>query len=422
MTPDAQARGTENRGTGEPPSAPLSETIRQQAVLGLLIGLRRGISVLNPAGPQEVSADETAAWQLYGQGDYEGAFEVATGLKDYFDIRREGKAIKSPTQEQLSVMLGHAAGFNQAVETIEAEDRAGQELRGLDRVLRGVDAGTRLVGTVTTVAGAVEAVSSQYRLGVPLSAKRAMSKAVRASPSTAEQARATGNKLKAPSAPAPKQPLAAKPAPKVRAVTQKPGDFAAQTLDERIAMSEATLRDARQRTAADLMQRKAEGRDLRGGLRKLLDNARERLWILKRQKAYPDRQILERTEVRGVRGPDGKLTQTPSISTKGREPDFVEIKQTKATLGELKSEWELEGTLEGGPRTTTVAPKKPLAKQWAVEDDVLAYARKVKGKVVISGYDVKTGLRVEGEFDPSQVGRSLFSSTEGWGIASEWTH
>jgi len=40
---------------------------------------------------------------------------------------------------------------------------------------------------------------------------------------------------------------------------------------------------------------------------------------------------------------------------------------------------------------------------------------------VISGYDVKTGLRVEGEFDPTQIGRRLFSSTEGWGSGNEWT-
>jgi hypothetical protein len=45
----------------------------------------------------------------------------------------------------------------------------------------------------------------------------------------------------------------------------------------------------------------------------------------------------------------------------------------------------------------------------------------VKGKVVISGYDVKSGLYVEGEFDPSQLDRGLFPSTEGWGIGNEWT-
>jgi hypothetical protein len=70
---------------------------------------------------------------------------------------------------------------------------------------------------------------------------------------------------------------------------------------------------------------------------------------------------------------------------------------------------------------TQVAPKSKLGGQWTVEDEVLDHARKVKGKVVISGYDVKTGLRVEGEFDPGQVGRDLFSSTEGRGLGNEWT-
>jgi hypothetical protein len=60
--------------------------------------------------------------------------------------------------------------------------------------------------------------------------------------------------------------------------------------------------------------------------------------------------------------------------------------------------------------------------QFTAEDKVLTHARQVKGKVLVSGFDLRTGQRVQIELDPDQIGRAIFSSTSGWGIGSEWTN
>jgi len=240
---------------------------------------------------------------------------------------------------------------------------------------------------------------------------------------TAEEARGTAQKL---SGPPKAQPQPAKAPAKSKEAPPQTGGFIKQSLDERIFDAEQDLQESRQKTARYFQEREAAGLSRKGGTKKAIDNAKEQLWILKRQKAYPNRQLLEGCKIIGVRTPSGKFKETASITSQGRDPDFIEIDGNKAELGELKSEWELQNTLRGGPGTasggtTNVAPSSKLAGQWAAEDDVLAYARKVNGKLVISGYDVKTGLRVEGEFDPTQIGRRLFSSTEGWGSGNEWT-
>jgi hypothetical protein len=105
----------------------------------------------------------------------------------------------------------------------------------------------------------------------------------------------------------------------------------------------------------------------------------------------------------------------------------MEINGKKALLGELKSEWEIDRSIKGGPGTATGGESRlgasKLKGQFAVEDKILDYARKVNGKVTITGYDVKTGLRIEGEFDPGDVSRGLFSSTSGGrgGLGNEYT-
>lgn len=70
-------------------------------------------------------------------------------------------------------MLGHATGFNQAVETWTGETRTGAPLVGFDRFTRGVDSGLRLTGTVFTVAGGVSA-AGELKYGLPFSSSRAM--------------------------------------------------------------------------------------------------------------------------------------------------------------------------------------------------------------------------------------------------------
>jgi hypothetical protein len=206
---------------------------------------------------------------------------------------------------------------------------------------------------------------------------------------------------------------------------QVAGRLNSKSLEERIATAEEDLERAREKTSAYFKQREAAGRSRKGGPKKAIDNAKERLWILKRQQAYPDRQLLQNCQFRGVRLPNGDLKTVKTIVKKGRGPDFIEIDGNKALLGELKSEWELTKSLSGGPGTTSggstaIASGSKLSGQLDIEARLLSYAQRINGKLVIRGYDVKTGLRVEGEFEPSQITRALFSATSGWGIGSEW--
>jgi hypothetical protein len=139
--------------TAESPS--LVESLRQQVVIGVVLGIRGGLSSVNPMGQDAVRKDEQAVYQLLAVGDYDKAFEVATGLTDYFEISREGKKYASPKSEVAAVMLGHATGFNQAVETYKGETASGGDLSGIDRIMTGLDALIRIASTAMTVAGGV---------------------------------------------------------------------------------------------------------------------------------------------------------------------------------------------------------------------------------------------------------------------------
>jgi hypothetical protein len=219
-------RGTAERGVGvSEPS--LLENVRQQAVLGAILGVRTGLAFLNPLGPQAVKQDEQDAVRLQRQGSYERAFEVATGFQEYFDIKRQGESIGASREEQAAVMLGQATGFNQAVETIKGEDRSAKELKGIERFSRGIDAASRLTSTVASVASGVKSTSNQVRLGLPFSAERAMNLAVAADkqnlasvklpPARLQEARGTANRLKGTSPLVRGQPAAPKASPVKRA-------------------------------------------------------------------------------------------------------------------------------------------------------------------------------------------------------------
>jgi hypothetical protein len=235
--------------------------------------------------------------------------------------------------------------------------------------------------------------------------------------------------------PKPKAADPAKPKPKSKAAAStepkkaraKKTDVAKKSLDERIGDAEQDLAASRKKTNDYFDERAQAGRSRKGGPKKGIDNAKERIWMLKRQKAYPKRQILESCEIKGVRGPDGKFRSTKKIAGVGREPDFIEIDEGRAMMGELKSEWEFDKSLTGGPGTpqggkTSVADSSKMSGQFKAEDKVLTAARKGKGKVLVSGYDLRTGKLVELELDPESIGRGIFSSTSGWGSGSEWTN
>lgn len=131
------------------------EGMRQSAVVESLLGVRRLIgtleSMIMPSGQQALLNDEITARMLLAQGNYEKAFEVATGFAEYFDIHKQAKKAGSSTSETAAVMMGHAAGFNQAVETVKGEDSTGNTLSVFDRIGTGLDALTRIVSTAMTV-------------------------------------------------------------------------------------------------------------------------------------------------------------------------------------------------------------------------------------------------------------------------------
>lgn len=224
-----------------------------------------------------------------------------------------------------------------------------------------------------------------------------------------------------------KPPQAPQPAKPKRRRQPKAAKQPVPSIDEQIKEAEKELAASRKKTSEYFDERESAGRSRKGGPKKGIDNAKERLWMLKRQQAYPDRQMLKNCEVKGVQGADGKLTPTSSIADVGREPDFIEIdpKGGTATFGELKSEWELNRSLSGGPGAgggpTTVNPSSKMGGQFSAEDAVLEQARKSNGKVLITGYDIRTGKQVTLALEPDKVRRGMFSSTQGWGVGNVWS-
>jgi hypothetical protein len=199
-----------------------------------------------------------------------------------------------------------------------------------------------------------------------------------------------------------------------------------KSIAERLIDAEQALAESRERTSEYFREREAAKKSRKGGPKKGIDNAKEAAWKLRRQLAYPDRQILDGCEVTGLRRPSGEVLTMEDLGLAGREPDFIEIKGQKANLGELKSEWELDKSLRikksGGGIEASVDPKSKLGGQWELEDKLLREARKEGSRVMVRGYDVRTGLRVEGEFEAQSVTHTLNSTTAGGNLGSEYEH
>lgn len=150
------------------------ENLRQQAILGCILGIRSALVVFNPMGSSGLQKDQTTVYALLSQGNYDRAFKVATGFVEYFDIHAEGKATGAPRTETGAVMMGQATGFNQAMETITGQTRLGSELEGIDRFATGLEALLRIATTGMMVVGGVQTlglgstakvVSPVYRFG-----------------------------------------------------------------------------------------------------------------------------------------------------------------------------------------------------------------------------------------------------------------
>lgn len=143
----------------EPPSG--LEELRRQAIIGSILGIRKAIATLSPTsgGTGAVTRDEVEAQRLLTAGHYERAFEIATGFPDHFDIYRQGRRIGAPDDEIAAVMLGHATGFNQAVEAATGEARGARAMSSGERIATAVEAVLKLAATTLTVVGGVQAAS-----------------------------------------------------------------------------------------------------------------------------------------------------------------------------------------------------------------------------------------------------------------------
>jgi hypothetical protein len=164
----------------------------------------------------------------------------------------------------------------------------------------------------------------------------------------------------------------------------------------KIAEAEAELNEARKATVTYKDARKASGKNLKGGPIKRIWNAKERLWILKRQQAFPDRTILEQARIVGVKTPDGKMRPVSRISKTGRTHDFAEVRGTKVVGGDLKSTEEFLTSIEGGVKKAQTMEgefrkSSKIGGQHKVEDKVRKAAIKSGGVIVMQGKNVLTG-------------------------------
>jgi hypothetical protein len=174
-------------------------------------------------------------------------------------------------------------------------------------------------------------------------------------------------------------------------------------LDMRIAAEEAKLNPARQATLDYRALRKSEGKSLKGGDIKKIYNVKEQIWILKRQKAYPDRLILEQAEIIGVRMPDGTIR----TANKGLILDFVEVRGSKVVGGDLKSSFELQHSIKGGVKRPTqimgeIKESSKIGIQHQAEKAVLQEALQQGGKIVIKGKNVKSGVMEIKDVHPNE--------------------
>ncbi len=183
-------------------------------------------------------------------------------------------------------------------------------------------------------------------------------------------------------------------------------------LDKRIAEAEEELNPARQKTLDYQTSRAAEGKSLKGGPIKGIWNIKERIWLLRRQKLFPGRTILEQPEIVGVKTPAGTVKPTSTIAGKGRTPDFLEVEGSKTVAGDLKSASEIKESIAGGikkpgPVEAEFKDSSKIAQQHQVEAKILEEAQKQGGKIVIKGKNVLTGEIETIEVDPTDYSSTV---------------
>jgi hypothetical protein len=217
-----------------------------------------------------------------------------------------------------------------------------------------------------------------------------------------------------PSAPsvatAPPRPVPAKAPPAVAAVPPS----GPRSIDARLAEAEQELNPARQKTLDYQTQRSTAGASLKGGPIKEIWDVKERIWLLKRQKAYPGRKILGQATIVGIKTQAGVITPTPEIAGKGRIADFVEFRGAKVVGGDLKSAKELETSIAGGVKRPSsiegeFRPASKVGVQHDRETKVLNEARKQGSALVIRGRNVMTEQIETVEIDPNSYSSEVLT-------------
>ena len=183
------------------------------------------------------------------------------------------------------------------------------------------------------------------------------------------------------------------PAPVEQAITDIERDIAAER--SAVAQKKSGTPPAKWRTA-------------RAGATKRLYNLLERRAVLARVKAFPGRTYLEQAKITGVES-GGQLTPTSSISTSGtgRIADILEVNGTDIILEDLKSPSTQVGSIKGGLQSPDVEaefrPSSEIEKQHTVEQEVIAEAKRVGGKIIIVGRDPVSGAPATLAVDPNSL-------------------
>jgi hypothetical protein len=143
----------------------------------------------------------------------------------------------------------------------------------------------------------------------------------------------------------------------------------------------------------------------------------ERLWVLKRQRAFPQRQLLEQAEIVGIRLRDGSVRASEAIASESRILDALEIEGQKVLGLDLKSGNELLRSIKGGLKRPgeiegSFRGASKIGYQIAKEEKIVKEAATGGAKLIFKGKDVRTGRIVTVEVDPMNFGTNVVSYVE----------
>jgi hypothetical protein len=149
-----------------------------------------------------------------------------------------------------------------------------------------------------------------------------------------------------------------------------------------------------------------------------LYNLLERRAVLDRMVRFPGRQYLEQVRVLGVRVSKGviKATEGISASGKGRRVDILELDGPHTTFHDLKTPSTLMKSVGGGMSEVDLDAEfrslSEIGRQHQIEQEVIAYARRAGGKIVVSGKDPVNGATVVKELDPNTIESTVSDYTD----------